>query len=85
MKNECSAMRNKFAGLSTPSSGTKIWIEVECAQQNIYPSICPVSGIQDFHCLWPLLSSPRAHKFRNQRVAELTLSFIRGAAEGLER
>lgn len=36
-------------------------------------------------CLWSLLSRPRAHKFRNQRTAELTSSFVRRAAWGLER
>ena len=42
VKNKCSEIRNKFVGLSTPSSRKEIWMEVKCTQHNVHSKICPV-------------------------------------------
>lgn len=48
------------------------------------PSTGPVSGFRDLHGSWSLRASPRTHKVRNQRAAELTSSLIRGVIKGLQ-
>lgn len=66
-------MWRKFGGLSTPSRRMKIWMEVECAQWNIYRNICPIYGFQRLplllvsavKCMWPEVQKAKSGRADN--------------------